>query len=239
LVSEACYDATSDLRSPVLPNQPKRANACAKFSISRQGAGYVIDSDCSFMGASGPHVTNHAVISGDFNSKYTVTNTANVQNSPNAARNGQHTSTMTAIYKGACPADIGPGQVKMPNGDVIDMAQLRRGIGGAMIRRSNDGQGNGGNGYGQGNGGNGYGQGNGGNGYGQGNGGNGYGQGNGGNGYGQGNGGNGYGGGNRGPGGNGGGGGYGGPNRANGNQSNNGNQPNGGGGPGGGDGGDE
>ena len=130
LVSEACYDAASDKRMPVLPHKPRRAGTCEKFSVTQDGANYVVDSACTFGGPGGPKITNHAVLSGDFNVKYTVTNTINVENSPDPARNGQHRNTITAVYKGACPPDIGPGQVKLPTGDVVDMAQLRRGFGG-------------------------------------------------------------------------------------------------------------
>jgi hypothetical protein len=54
-----------------------------------------------------------------------------VENAPDPARNGVHKSTITAVYKGpTCPDDIGPGQVKRPDGEVVDMAQLRGGFGG-------------------------------------------------------------------------------------------------------------
>jgi hypothetical protein len=135
LVSEACYDAVSDRRMPVLPHKPRRAGACDRFDVSKNGDSYVIDSECGFGGPGGPTFTNHAVISGDFTAKYTVTNNINVRNAPDSARNGRHTTTITAVYKGACPADIGPGQVKLPTGDVVDMAQLRRGFGGGMAGR--------------------------------------------------------------------------------------------------------
>jgi hypothetical protein len=148
LVSEACYDEASDRRMPVLPHKPRRAGACEKFTVAKDGANYVIDSICSFGGAGGPKVTNHAVLSGDFNVKYTVVNAINVENSPDPTRNGAHKTTITAVYKGACPADIGPGQVKLPNGDVVDMAQLRRGLGGGA-----GGSGGGGGGGGRGGGG--------------------------------------------------------------------------------------
>ena len=131
VVTEACYDAASDKRTPIVPRPPRRAGACDKFAVSKDGDNYVVDRDCSFGGAAGgPKMTSHAVISGDFSTKYTVVSSITVQGSSDPARNGQHKLTITAVYKGDCPADIGPGQVKLPNGDVVDMAQLRRGGGG-------------------------------------------------------------------------------------------------------------
>ena len=55
-----------------------------------------------------------------------------MQGSPDPARDGTHKTTMTAVYKGeSCdPAGLQPGQVKLPSGDVVDMAQLRGRLGG-------------------------------------------------------------------------------------------------------------
>jgi hypothetical protein len=124
IVTQLCFDAASDRRMPVLPRKPRRAGACTSFSESKSGDGYVVDSVCGFGGVK---ITNHAVLSGDFSSKYTVATTINVEGAPDAARNGQHKTTLTAVYKGECPPEIQPGQVKLPNGDVVEMAQLRRG----------------------------------------------------------------------------------------------------------------
>jgi len=146
LISQACYDEASDRRMPILPRKPPPGGRrqCDKFDVSKNGADYVIDSVCGFAGATGVKITLHAVISGDFNSKYTVTNNINVQGAPDPTRNGAHKSIITATYKGDCPADIGPGQVKLPNGDVVDMAQLRRGFGGGGGGGGGGGRGGGG-----------------------------------------------------------------------------------------------
>lgn len=132
LVSEACYDEASDKRMPVLPRKPQPGGRrqCEKFQVTKSGDSYVIDSVCGVGGPGGPKLTNHAVLTGDFNVKYVVTNNIVVENSPDPERNGAHKNTVTAVYKGACPADIGPGQVKLPTGEVVDMAQLRNRFGG-------------------------------------------------------------------------------------------------------------
>jgi hypothetical protein len=130
IVTKACFDPATDRRMPILPRGPRRSGACEKFSVTRNGAGYVVDSVCGFGGPGGPKFTSHAVLSGDFSSQYTLTSTINVQNAPDPARNGQHKTTITAVYKGACPPDIQPGQIQLANGDIVDMAALRRGFGG-------------------------------------------------------------------------------------------------------------
>jgi hypothetical protein len=125
LVSQWCFDEASDKRSPVLPKGPRRAGLCQKFAVAKSGDSYTVDTSCSFTGAT---ITSHAVIAGDFTSKYTITSTVEISNSADPARNGEHKTTVTAVYKGDCPSDLSPGQVRMPSGDVVEMAQLRGGM---------------------------------------------------------------------------------------------------------------
>ena len=125
LVTQWCFDAESDKRTPVLPKGPRRAGACQKFAVATDGDSYTVDSACSFTGAT---MTSHAVITGDFTSKYTINSTVDVSNSPDPARNGEHKTTITAVYKGDCPSDLSPGQVRLPTGEVVEMAQLRGGM---------------------------------------------------------------------------------------------------------------
>ncbi|HVN01697.1 MAG TPA: DUF3617 family protein [Caulobacteraceae bacterium] len=129
IVTQLCFDAASDRRLPVLPRKPRREGACQKWQVSKNGDTYVIDSDCGFGGVK---LTNHAELTGDFTSHYTLASTITVQGSPDPARDGTHKTTMTAVYKGeSCdPAGLQPGQVKLPSGDVVDMAQLRGRLGG-------------------------------------------------------------------------------------------------------------
>jgi hypothetical protein len=122
-----CLDEASDKRLPVLGRKPRRAGACEKYSVSKNGSAYVIDSVCGFGGTK---LTNHTELSGDFQTSYTSKSTISVTGASDPARNGNHTTTLTAVYKGACPPEIQPGQVQLPSGEVVDMAQLRRGFGG-------------------------------------------------------------------------------------------------------------
>jgi hypothetical protein len=144
IVSQWCFDAASDKRTPVLPKGPRRAGACQKFAVAKSGDTYTVDSVCSVGAGGGPTLTSHAVISGDFTTKYTINSTIDVANSTDPTRNGEHKSTLTAVYKGAdCGSDLSPGQVRTPTGDVVDMAQLRGG--GMGMGGGHRGQGGGGN----------------------------------------------------------------------------------------------
>jgi hypothetical protein len=126
IVTELCFDDASDRRMPVLPRKPRREGACQSWTVAKNGDAYVIDSVCGFGGVK---LTNHAELTGDFTSHYTLASTINVSGSSDPARDGQHKTTMTAVYKGeSCDAaGLQPGQVKLPSGEVEDMAQLRRG----------------------------------------------------------------------------------------------------------------
>jgi hypothetical protein len=125
IVTQWCFDEASDKHFPALPKGPRRAGACQKFAVAKSGDSYTVDMACSFNGAT---ITSHEVIAGDFTSKYTINNTADVSNSPDPARNGEHKTTITAIYKGDCPSDLSPGQLRLPTGEVVEMAQLRGGM---------------------------------------------------------------------------------------------------------------
>jgi hypothetical protein len=126
-VTQWCFDEASDKHFPVLPKGPRRAGTCQKFAVAKNGDSYTVDMACGFNGAA---MTSHQVITGDFSSKYTINTTMEVSNAPDAARNGEHKTTITVVYKGDCPPDLSPGQVRLPTGDVVDMAQLR----GAQMR---------------------------------------------------------------------------------------------------------
>ena len=144
MVTKWCFDQASDRRTPVLPKGPRRAGACSKFSVAKNSDTYTVDSACSFGGAS---INNHAVISGDYTTHYSIVSTVDVANSPDPSRNGQHKTTVTAVYKGACPPEIGVGQVQLPNGDVVEQASLR-GFGGRGGGGGGGGRGGGGGGGG-------------------------------------------------------------------------------------------
>jgi hypothetical protein len=128
IVTKWCFDEASDRRMPVLPRGPRRAGACSQFHIAQSGTSYTVDSVCSFGQGTSTSITSHAVISGDYASKYTVVSSVDVEGAPDPTRNGKHETTITMTYKGAdCPSELAPGQMERPDGTVVDMAQLRGG----------------------------------------------------------------------------------------------------------------
>lgn len=137
VVTKWCFDEPSDRAFPVLGRRGRAgggrggglAAACSPPTTTKNGDTYTTDLKCDIVGVSR---TIHNVISGDFSTRYTTTTTMIVQGDPEPTRNGQHTTTITAVYKGACPPELSPGQMEGPDGQVIDMAQLRRGGGAGL-----------------------------------------------------------------------------------------------------------
>jgi hypothetical protein len=128
IVSKWCFDEASDRRMPVLPKGPRRAGSCPKFAVTKNGDSYVVDSVCNLGQGGGVTITSHAVISGDYASKYTIVSTVDLEGAPDPTHNGKHNTTVTAVYQGAdCPTELAPGQMERPDGTVEDMAQLRGG----------------------------------------------------------------------------------------------------------------
>jgi len=112
-----CIDAATDkmMQSSEGPNAPQQ---CAKRDVKRSGDTVTIDSTCSFGGRTR---TSHAVISGKFDSAYTMTVTSQGDGAP-AGR----TMTMSAKWLGPCAADQKPGDMIMGNGMKINILEARK-----------------------------------------------------------------------------------------------------------------
>jgi hypothetical protein len=127
VVTLMCLDETSDKRVPVLGRRFRRG-ACDKYTITRRPDGaYLSDTACETGG--GAKITTHTVATGDFTSSYTVVSQRTVQGSDDPNRDGQFKTTVTAAYKGPCPANLQPGQMQYPDGAIANIGE-RRGYGG-------------------------------------------------------------------------------------------------------------
>jgi Protein of unknown function (DUF3617) len=121
-----CIDAASDrLMSANYGGSPQQS--CDKQTVSRAGAGIVADSVCHFGGAT---TTSHAVISGDFNSAYTMQVTSKRQGPalPGMPAGGESHMSIAAKWLGPCAPGQRPGDVIMANGmkmNVLEMQKLR------------------------------------------------------------------------------------------------------------------
>jgi len=124
MVSKSCFDAASDLRQPVLGRR-LQSGRCQDVTVTRGPNGsYVADAVC--LTGIGAKVTSHTVVTGDFSNRYQIVVERTVENAPVQDLNGKHTTTITAVYKGACPPEIGPGMRQLPTGDIVAIGEGRR-----------------------------------------------------------------------------------------------------------------
>jgi hypothetical protein len=113
---QQCIDATTDqmLQSSA---GPFSAPACAGREVNKSDTGMTIDSRCDF---NGKPASAHAVVTGSFDSAYTMTVTAEGSDLPAAKM------TMEGKWLGACAAGQQPGDVIMANGVKVNIPELQK-----------------------------------------------------------------------------------------------------------------
>src|SRR5215475_5360402 len=87
---------------------PFAKEACSKQSVQKSADVITIDSACTFAGKA---VTAHAVVTGSFDSAYTMTVTSQSADASDA----KVTMTIGAKWLGACAAGQRPGDMVLPN----------------------------------------------------------------------------------------------------------------------------
>lgn len=121
---QQCTDAATDKQLMSGFGRPE-LQACPKKTVNASGNTITIDSVCKIRGAT---ETTHAVISGDFNSAYTVAVTskhAGGRPLPHgAAPGGVVHMTMQAKWLGPCAKGQRPGDLIMPGGIKINVHEL-------------------------------------------------------------------------------------------------------------------
>jgi hypothetical protein len=104
---QQCTDATTDQAMQARAGTGPHGD-CSKRDVQRSGSTTTIDSVCTMAGKT---LTSHVVVTGSFDSDYTMTVTSQGDAVP-AGR----TTTISAKWLGACAADQRPGDMIMPNG---------------------------------------------------------------------------------------------------------------------------
>lgn len=118
-----CVDAETDkLMNANFGNM--RSEMCAKQEMKKVGATIVVDSVCTVGQAT---MTTHAVVTGDFNSAYTVK--VNSKRTGGTAAPGTPDETninIEAKWAGACAADQKPGDMILPGGRRVNIRDMPR-----------------------------------------------------------------------------------------------------------------
>jgi hypothetical protein len=120
-----CTDASSDTIMNANFGGPAQ-QACSKQDVVKTATGMTVDSICEFGAGK---TTTHAVVTGDFNSAYTV-NVASKREGgppiPGMPADGSSRMTITAKWLGPCAAGQKPGDVTMPNGMTMNVLELQK-----------------------------------------------------------------------------------------------------------------
>jgi len=116
---QQCIDAATD---QAMQSQASSSGAnCSRRDAQKTATGMTVDSVCTIAGRT---MTSHIVVSGSFDSNYSMTITSEGGSLP-AAR----TITLEAKWLGPCAADQKPGDMLMSNGvkmNIIDMQKAMR-----------------------------------------------------------------------------------------------------------------
>ena len=126
---QQCTDASTDKLMTLNFGGAADRN-CQKRDVHNNGGTITVDSVCSFGEAT---TTSHAIVSGDFNSAYTVQISSTRQGGrpiPGAAPGGESHMTISAKWLGPCVAGQKPGDVMMGNGMKMNVLDLQRTDGG-------------------------------------------------------------------------------------------------------------
>lgn len=114
---QQCVDARTDQamqsRAASMPQQN-----CSKRDVQKSGDTATIDSVCTVAGKT---ITSHTVITGSFDSAYTMVITSQGRGIPPG-----RTITMAAKWLGPCAADQKPGDVIMANGMKMNILNMQR-----------------------------------------------------------------------------------------------------------------
>ena len=105
------------------------AGMCSKQEVKKVGATLVINATCQI----GPMKSvSESVVSGDFNSNYSVKVTSKIDGLPAAAKGmAGGTTTIQARWVSACKQGQRPGDITMSNGQTMNIRDLRKAMPGA------------------------------------------------------------------------------------------------------------
>jgi hypothetical protein len=115
---QQCIDASTDQMMQASAG-PLAQAACSKHDVQKSGNTITIDATCNLAGKT---ATSHSVITGSFDSAYTMT----VTSQSDALPGGNMTMTMAAKWLGPCAADQKPGDMIMGNGFKVNILEMQK-----------------------------------------------------------------------------------------------------------------
>jgi hypothetical protein len=125
---KACIDATTD-KQMMEAGFSMSKSMCSRQEMKQEGDAYVIDSTCQI----GPMTsTSHIVITGDFQSAYTVKMTSEMTGAALVpGMPGTNNMTQEARWiSDACTDGMAPGDMLMPGGMKVNVNEMMKMFGG-------------------------------------------------------------------------------------------------------------
>jgi len=107
-----CTDAATDKAMQEMGGN-MRSDMCSKRDIKQAGNTIVMDSVCNIGGAV---TTSHGVVTGDFNSAYTIKISSKREGGSVPGMPAETQMSIEAKWTGPCKADQKPGDIIMANG---------------------------------------------------------------------------------------------------------------------------
>jgi hypothetical protein len=117
-VIRQCVDASTDQMMQARSVGSSQRD-CTKRDVQRSGDTITIDSACTVAGKAR---TSHIVITGSFDSAYTMTLTSQDEGAPAGSRS----MTMAVKWISACAADQKPGDMIMADGRKMNILNAQR-----------------------------------------------------------------------------------------------------------------
>lgn len=97
-----------------LARQAAGGGKCGSAHLAGAAHGFTFEITCDSAETGRAHV--HGALAGDLSSAYRLTLTATTTGAKGELRNGTRVSTVSAQWKGACPAGMKPGDLELPDG---------------------------------------------------------------------------------------------------------------------------
>lgn len=123
--SQLCLDKAVAERFTVWGQNAGREGCAPAKVAARAGGGFDFTAACD-LGENGKSSTVGSV-TGDLARAYKVSAEHVVTGAKAPQMNGRHTMTLDAVWKGACPAGMAPGDVRLPGGVKINMLKIPHG----------------------------------------------------------------------------------------------------------------
>jgi hypothetical protein len=118
IVIQQCIDATTDQMMLSIAG-PFSQDVCPKRTVQRSADSITVDSACTFAGKP---ATAHAVVTGSFDSGYTMTVTSESEAEPSNTM----TMSIEAKWLGPCAADQKPGDMIFGNGIKLNILNAQK-----------------------------------------------------------------------------------------------------------------